>query len=174
MKSRSLNPVLIIFLSSILSAVSIFIFVATYNSPIQREQITATSTEITGLIWLVITVLLLYNAGLASFRNIFLEKFSEDQRTLETGKALLFSVFSLFLFLSGSKLGSLFRDQIEIPELLMSVPILLVAIWENYLTRKVQLKNRSFYLLISSIFQILVYISFMLSFIRLASLDGID
>ncbi|PJZ78368.1 hypothetical protein [Leptospira neocaledonica] len=174
MKSKILNPVLILFILSIISAISIFIFVITYSSPINRSQESATNTEILGLIWLVITVLIIYNAGLASFRNLFLEKFSTAQEGLGSIKALVFSVVSLVLFLVGSKLGSLFKTEISIPELLMTVPILLVATWENFLTKTIGLKFRSVYLIFSAVFQIIVYISFMLSFLTLASLDGFD
>ncbi|PKA17392.1 hypothetical protein [Leptospira haakeii] len=174
MKSKILNPVLILFVLSIISAISIFIFVMTYSSPTVRSQSSATNTEIIGLIWLVITVLVLYNAGIASFRNLFLEKFSEAQEGLGSLKALFFSVVSLALFLIGSKLGSLFKTDISTPELLMSVPIIFVATWENFLTKTIGLKFRSVYLIVTAIFQIIVYISFMLSFLTLASLDGFD
>ncbi|MGJ4787176.1 hypothetical protein [Leptospira koniambonensis] len=174
MKSKLLNPVLILFILSIVSAISIFIFVVTYSSPTLRSQASATNTEIIGLIWLVITVLILYNAGIASFRNLFLEKFSEEQEGLRSIEALLFSFVSLVLFLIGSKLGSLFKTDISTPELLMAIPIILVASWENYLTRTIGLKFRSIYLISTAAFQIIVYISFMLSFLALASLDGFD
>lgn len=146
----------------------------TYSSPTERSQASATNTEIIGLIWLVITVLVLYNAGLAFFRNLFLEKFSETQEGFGSSKALFFSVVSLALFLIGSKLGSLFKTDTDTPELLMAVPIIFVASWENYLTRKIGIKFRSVYLISTAAFQIIVYISFMLSFLTLASLDGFD
>ncbi|EMK00547.1 MULTISPECIES: hypothetical protein [unclassified Leptospira] len=174
MKSKILNPVLILFILSIISAISIFIFVATYSSPINRSQTSATNTEIGGLIWLVVTILILYNAGLASFRNLFLEKFSETRESLGTAKGLFFSVVSLILFLIGSKLGSLFKAEISSSELLMIFPIVFVATWENFLTKTIALKFRSVYLILTTVFQIIVYISFMLSFLTIASLDGFD
>ncbi|TGM90312.1 hypothetical protein [Leptospira licerasiae] len=174
MKSKILNPVLILFILSVLSTISIFIFVMTYSSPMERSQESATNTEIAGLIWLVFTVLILYNAGLASFRNLFLEKFSRSQEGLGSLKALLFSVVSLILFLIGSKLGSLFKTEVETPELLMAFPIVIVATWENFLTKSIGLKFRAVYLIFAAVFQIIVYISFMLSFLTLASLDGFD
>ncbi len=146
----------------------------TYSSPIARSQTSATNTEIVGLIWLVITVLILYNAGIAFFRNLFLENFSVAQEGYRSLEALLFSVLSLVLFLIGSKVGSLFKADISTPELLMAVPIILVATWENFLTRTIGLKFRSAYLIFTAVFQIIVYISFMLSFLKLASLDGFD
>lgn len=146
----------------------------TYSSPTTRSQASATNTEIAGLIWLVITVLILYNSGLASFRNLFLEKFSEAQEGLGSPKAMFFSVVSLVLFLLGSKLGSLLKTEISTPELLMAVPILFVATWENFLTKTIHLKFRSVYLIFTAVFQIIVYISFMLSFLTMASLDGFD
>lgn len=174
MKSKILNPVLILFILSIISAISIFIFVMTYSTPTERSQTSATNTEIVGLIWLVVTVLILYNAGLASFRNLFLEKFSEAQEGLGSPKALVFSVVSLVLFLVGSKLGSLLKTDVSTPELLMAVPILFVATWENFLTKTVSLKLRSVYLIGTAVFQIIVYISFIVSFLTIVSLDGFD
>ncbi|MGJ4745430.1 hypothetical protein ACQV5M_03635 [Leptospira sp. SA-E8] len=174
MKSKILNPVLILLILSVISAISIFVFVTAYSSPISRSQTSATNTEIIGLIWLVITVLLLYNAGLAYFRNLFLEKFSEAQEGLGSLKALFFSVVSLIIFLIGSKLGSLLKTEISNPELLMAVPIILVATWENFLTKTIGLKFRSVYLIFTAVFQIIVYVSFMLSFLTMASLDGFD
>ncbi len=174
MKDIWKQPLWILFFISIISSLILFVFVSNYPTPENRPQITATSTEISALVWMLATIFLFYITGQTLFRKTILFDQEKEGNSGRNMRNILYSLSTLFVFWLGSGFGSFIEETFQQSVFSIFFAITPAILLESLYVRNISLSKKISYLSGTLGFLILLHSIVLIAFVRVLFLDGLD